>query len=235
MRDENAATHVKKRYQGDEGKTYHQKHDVPQTAQKWIARYRAEKLSPYINTDDIVLEYGVGPGWNLEAITCKQRLGHDLSTFLENQLSSKGIKFIADTDELADGSIDAIICHHVLEHTLDPAGVLLEIKRLLRNGGKMVLFVPYEKERRCRTFNPNEPNHHLFSWNVQTLGNLVCDLGFTVQKSDLGRYGYDRFLSVWAWRLGIGSSGFNFFKKLALAFKPLLEVRIIATKSDLTS
>ena len=81
MRDENAATHVKKRYQGGEGKTYHQKHDVPQTAQKWIARYRAEKLSPYINTDDIVLEYGVGPGWNLEAITCKQRLGHDLSTF----------------------------------------------------------------------------------------------------------------------------------------------------------
>ena len=232
MRSENAATQVKKRYQG---KAYHQKHDVPQAAHKWIARSRADKLARYISPADIVLEYGVGSGWNLEAISCKQRLGHDLSPFLENQLSEKGIKFIADTDELADGSIDAIICHHVLEHTLDPAGVLLEIKRLLRNGGKMVLFVPYEKERRCRTFNPNEPNHHLFSWNVQTLGNLVCDLGFTVQKSDLGRYGYDRFLSVWAWRLGIGASGFNFFKKLALAFKPLLEVRIIATKSDLTS
>lgn len=233
MRDENAATHVKKRYQGNEGKAYHRKHDVPQAAQKWIARYRTEKLAPYINLDDIVLEYGVGSGWNLEAISCKQRLGHDLSSFLENQLSEKGIKFIADTNDLAEGSIDTIICHHVLEHTLDPANVLLEIRRLLRNGGKLVLFVPYERERRSRAFNPNEPNHHLFSWNVQTLGNLVCDMGFSIQQAGIGRYGWDRFLAVLALQLKIGAAGFRCLKKLALAVHPLWEVRIVAIKKSM--
>jgi len=232
MRSENAATQVKKRYKG---KAYHQKHDVPQAAHKWIARSRADKLARYINPADIVLEYGVGPGWNIEAICCKQRLGYDLAAFLENQLAAKGIKFIADTKDLPDASIDTIICHHVLEHTLDPAQVLLEIKRLLRNDGKMVLIVPYEKERKSRFFNPNEPNHHLFSWNVQTLGNLVCDIGFSVQVSAIGRYGYDRFLSVLAIRLGIGDSGFRFLKKLALTINPLLEVRIMATKSGIAS
>ena len=223
---------MKKRYQG---KAYHQKHDVPQAAHKWIARSRADKLARYISPADIVLEYGVGPGWNIEAICCKQRLGYDLASFLENQLAAKGIKFIADTKDLPDASIDTIICHHVLEHTLDPAQVLLEIKRLLRNDGKLVLIVPYEKERKCRFFNPNEPNHHLFSWNVQTLGNLVCDIGFSVQVSGIGRYGYDRFLSVLAIRLGIGDSGFRFLKKMALTINPLLEVRIMATKKSIAS
>ncbi len=233
MRSENAATQVKKRYQGKEGKVYHQKHDVPQAAHKWIARNRAEKLVPYINPDDIVLEYGVGPGWNLEAIGCQQRLGYDLATFLEKPLAAKGIRFVADIKTVPDVSIDTIICHHVLEHTLNPTKILGEIKRMLKDDGRLVLIVPYEKERKCRSFTPNEPNHHLYSWNVQTLGNLVNDMGFSIQQSGIGRYGYDRFLAVLALRLKIGAAGFRWLKKLALAVNPLWEVRIVANKKGL--
>lgn len=232
MLSENAAAQVKKRYQGKAGKVYHQKHDVPQAAHKWIARHRAEKLAGHINPNETVLEYGVGLGWNLEAISCKQRLGYDLSTFLKDQVSAKGITFVSDTDDLADASIDTIICHHVLEHTPDPAQVLMEIKRLLKNKGRLILVVPYERERKYRSYHPGEPNHHLYSWNVQTLGNLVNDLGFEIQHSALGRYGYDRFLAIVALRSGIGASGFRLLKKVALTIHPLLEVHIVALKKE---
>ncbi|WP_319409903.1 methyltransferase domain-containing protein [uncultured Desulfosarcina sp.] len=230
MRSDNDAIQVKKRYQGEAGKVYHQKHDVPNPAHKWIAQNRSEKLAGHVAPDDVVLEYGVGPGWNLENIACKQRLGYDLSLFLKDQLSAKSIDFITDTRALTDASIDTTICHHVLEHTPDPAQVLMEINRLLKNEGKLILIVPYEKERKYRIYDPIEPNHHLYSWNVQTLGNLVTDLGFKIKQAGLGRYGYDRALSVLALRLGMGAFGFRLMKKIALTIIPLLEVRIVAIK-----
>jgi SAM-dependent methyltransferase len=230
MRAERNATQVEQQYQGKQGEAYHQLHAVPQASHAWIAQSRCEKLAPYIKPDDVVLEYGVGPGWNLEAICCKQRLGYDLAAFLKDQLSAKGIEFVPDIREQSDASIDAVICHHVLEHTLDPARVLVEINRLLRDAGKLVLVVPYEKERKYRIYNPGEPNHHLYSWNVQSLGNLVEGLGFTVEAASIGKYGYDRFIAVWASRLRMGAAGFRALKKLALALMPLYEVRIVASK-----
>jgi SAM-dependent methyltransferase len=230
MHCENDTTQVPNRYKGEEGRAYHQIHDVPQAAHGWIARERAWKFAPYVRPDDIVLEYGVGPGWNLEAISCRQRIGYDISTFLESLLSAKGIRFITDTREVTDASIDTIICHHVLEHTPDPHQVLKEIKRMLRDDGQMVLVVPYEKERKYRRYRKDEPNHHLYSWNVQTLGNLVGELGFSIRNAEVGKYGYDRFLAVLASRLRVGAAGFRILKSVLLAAIPLLEVRIIAAK-----
>jgi len=47
------------------------------------------------------------------------------------------------------------------------------------------LFVPYEKERKYRHYDSKEPNHHLYSWNVQTLGNLVEEIGFKVMEGKI--------------------------------------------------
>ena len=74
---------------------------------------------------------------------------------------------------------------------------------MLRDNGKLLLFVPFEKERKYRRYDPVEPNNHLYSWNVQTLGNLVESSGFKVAKGIIGRFGYDRFAAVWAARLGL--------------------------------
>jgi SAM-dependent methyltransferase len=223
---------ISRRYQGDAGRIYQQVHDVPPVAHDWIAADRARKLGPFVDPDEIVFEYGVGLGWNLTAIVCRQRLGYDVADFLEAQLSAKGITFVADPHQMAQGSVDTVICHHVLEHLPDPAAVLLDIWRLLRPHGKLMVVVPYERERRYRHFDPGEPNHHLFAWNVQTLGNLLTEMGFRVHLSTLGRYGYDRFLSVWAVRLGIGAAGFRLLKKIVLALIPLQEVRMMASKMD---
>jgi SAM-dependent methyltransferase len=222
---------IQKRYTGRQGKDYHQtKRSIPDIAYPWVAKLRANKISPYISVNDTVLEYGVGSGWNLAEINCKKRLGFDLSEHLEPILRSHDIEFIKETTSIVGSSIDVVICHHVLEHTPNPPETITEIKRLLNPGGKLLLFVPFEKERRYRRYDPTEPNHHLYSWNVQTLGNLVEDMGFKVFKAGIHKFGYDRFAAIWSARFHLGQPGFTLIRTLLHLLFPALEVYIVAQK-----
>jgi SAM-dependent methyltransferase len=194
----------------------------------WVARLRARKLAPWIKPHHVVLEFGVGHGWNLAALQCQRRLGHDVAAFLADEIWQRGIEFVPDTSSLPDASVDVVICHHTLEHVLQPAETLREIKRHLRPSGSLLLFVPFEKERRYRHYDTAEPNQHLYSWNVQTLGNLVAATGFNVLQAGVGRFGYDRFAAVWASRLHIGETGFNALRSILHILKPAFEVRLVA-------
>jgi len=217
-------------YQGETGQQYYARFDVPAPAVGWVGRLRAAKLAREIGAEDVVLEYGVGAGWNLSAIRCKRRLGFDVVTHLVPRLQELGIEFVGDPASLPGGSVDVVVCHHVLEHVLAPAEALREMGRLLRGRGKLLLYVPFEKERRYRSFRPGEINHHLYSWNVQTLGNLVEELGFSVLSARVGEHGYDRFASVWASRLRIGETGFRLLRAAVHLVRPGREVRLVAQK-----
>jgi hypothetical protein len=90
------------------------------------------------------------------------------------------------------------------------------------------LAVPFETERRLRRYRPKEPNHHLFSWNPQTLGNLVADSGFVIQDARLRVYGYDRWAARWAVRLRLGERGFRTLRWWLRFLRPLREVVVVA-------
>jgi SAM-dependent methyltransferase len=217
-------------YQGDAGKHYHDsKRAVPPAAFAWVARLRSEKLAHYVKGTDTVFEYGVGFGWNLALLRCQRKIGFDKAEFLETGLRERGIEFVRGINSIPASSIDILICHHTLEHTLHPPTALAEMRHLLRPGGKLLLFVPFEKEGRYRRFNPTEPNHHLYSWNVQTLGNLVEEMGFTVIEGRIGQFGYDRFAATWADRWHLGETGFRLVREAVHLIRPGLEVRLVAT------
>jgi hypothetical protein len=93
--------------------------------------------------------------------------------------------------------------------------------------------VPYEREQRYRRYDPAEPNHHLFSWNVQTLGNLIGASGFSIEQAGLGTYGYDRFISKLACRFHLGEPGFRLLRRLANGMLPLMEVRLVAINNGI--
>src|SRR3989442_484205 len=115
---------TKQRYTGEAGRQYHQKkRSIPAQAEPWLARLRAEKLREQITTQDVGLEYGVGFGWNLAALTCARKIGFDLTESLGPGLEDKGIRFISDTASIENNSIDSVIWHHTLEHVLHPATV----------------------------------------------------------------------------------------------------------------
>jgi SAM-dependent methyltransferase len=44
---------------------------------------------------------------------------------------------------VADASFDAVMCNQVLEHVVDPALTLSEIRRVLKPGGILLLSVPF--------------------------------------------------------------------------------------------
>lgn len=225
--DNSAAHH----YQGAAGHAYHTgKRGLPPVAFPWVARLRAEKFTPHIRPADTVVEFGVGAGWNLAELRCARRIGFDVSDFLEPAVRALGIEFVREATALADASADVVVCHHMLEHALNPAASLAEIRRVLKSGGKLLLHVPFEQERRYRRHDPAEPNHHLFSWNAQTLGNLVTECGFKLESAGIGQFGYDRAASAWACKLKLGESGFRRLRALAHLLIPASEVRVVAVR-----
>lgn len=219
---------TEQRYAGEAGARYHQgKRAIPAAAVPWVAKLRAAKLQPYIAQDAVVLEVGAGFGWNLAQLKCARRIASDLEDLLPPELKAAGVEFVSKTESLAEGSIDVAICHHVLEHVIAPAEMLAEIRRLLKAGGVLLLFVPYEKERRYLRFDPGEPNHHLYSWNAQTLSNLVTDCGFEVKSAGAGEFGYDRFAASKAF----SETTFRIVRRVAHLFRPGREICVVASKA----
>lgn len=225
-------TAAERHYLGESGKLYHeQKRGIPARGIPWVARLRAEKIQPHIEPSDRVFEYGVGSGWNLAQLNCREKIGFDVSAFLRGEAEKLGIRFVNATSEMPDASADAIVCHHVLEHVMTPPEALAEMKRILKPGGKLLLFVPFEKERKYRRFDPGEPNHHLYSWNVQTLANLVTECGWKVEQAGVGEFGYDRFAAQLTDRLKLCYHGFRAIRGLVHLVKPGREVRVVARRA----
>ena len=127
---------------------------------------------------------------------------------------------------------NVVICHHALEHVPNPLESIADIRRILSPQGKLLLTVPYEKERQFQTYNPNDPNHHLYSWNAQSLGNLLDVSGFSPGSIEIRKYGYDRAAAVMAHRLNIGARGYQTIRQAALLLMPHYELHAV-TKPEL--
>jgi len=218
-------------YQGTTGTAYHiGKRGLPDVALPWVYRARAELFQPQVVGTDVVLEWGCGAGWNLAALQAGRRIGMDIEPALQNQVETSGAEFVATTRTLANASIDVVVSHHSLEHASEPISVLIELERLLRPGGRLLIAVPYEISRVHRHYDPAEPNHHLYAWNPQTLGNLVALTGLRVESVGLRAYGYDRAAAIWAVRSGLGEPGFRILRRLARVLRPLHEVHLVASR-----
>jgi SAM-dependent methyltransferase len=216
-------------YHGEAGRAYHEgKRGIPDVAVPWVGALRAKKISAHVKASDTVFEYGVGWGWNLAALKCARRIGFDVADVVREKAQGQGIEFIAP-EQLADGSVDVVVCHHTLEHVPNPIAALGDMRRILKPTGKLLLFVPFERESKYTRFDRNEPNHHLYSWNVQTLGNLVQECGFNVVEGLVAPFGYDRVAAVWSARFGLGNFGFRFIRSCAHLMKPAFEARVIAS------
>lgn len=221
------------RYQGEAGRHYHEsKRALPPQAYDWVARARAELFQQHIRKTDTVLEMGVGYGWNLAQLLCQRRIGVDLAETLRAEVTARGIEFLTDTRELPNSIAHTVICHHMLEHVAEPATVLMEIRRLLHSDGLLLLAVPYEKERRYRRYERDEPNHHLYSWNVQTLSALVETCGFRVEQSGLRTYGQDRFAAQLAAKWNLGENGFRAVRSAARILRGQQEVVVTAIRPN---
>lgn len=81
----------------------------------------------------------------------------------EYDYSSETINMDLTDLKFDDNSFDFIICNHVLEHIPNDTDAMKEMYRVLRNGGKAILNVPFEKNRNTtfEDFSVTEPAKRL--------------------------------------------------------------------------
>src|SRR5689334_14065493 len=83
-------------YQIDGGKAYHEAihGGLGKYGYSLVAKRRAAKIQCYVLPGDNVLEYGVGPGWNLAKIKAQKLKGFDVSESVRSIVESQGIEFV---------------------------------------------------------------------------------------------------------------------------------------------
>ena len=107
-----------------------------------------------------------------------------------------------------EGAYDAACAFQVMEHVEDPAGLMVEMARAVRPGGRVLVGVPHVPSAPTRVPNwlTNAPPHHLTWWTEEALKALARRAGLVdpaVQatpwaKSDVFVYWLDRFSFVTA-------------------------------------
>lgn len=223
---------IESTYSEDGGQQYHHDtHNLLAGAFELIAENRRRKLQPHIHEDAKVFEFGVGQGWNLAFVKAADRLGYDLSA-VEETLARYGIRFTSDLENLPRPGFEIIVCSHVLEHVAAPAEILSTIYDLLLPQGKLLLFVPYENQRRFRKYIPNEYNHHLYAWNVQTLAALVAKCGYKIESAQLVPFGYERFAANIIVKYSLPKWSYRLMLFLMRLIRPEREIFIVATRHE---
>ncbi len=99
---------------------------------------------------------------------------------LQQHLEGQGLDCIADLGQLAEASVDSIYSLNVLEHIEDDAGALHSLRRVLRPGGTLLIYVP--------AFNllyssMDEKVGHYRRYRRRALMRLVSASGFRVDRA----------------------------------------------------
>jgi len=110
---------------------------------------------------------------------------------------------------------DVVTLSHVIEHVFDPEEVLMECKRILKPGGRIILITPNTQSLSHRIFKRNwrgfEVPRHIAIFSVDNMRLLVKKVGF---KSDtltstarVSRYLYSTSVHMKQGRFAIGAGG----------------------------
>lgn len=157
------------------------------------------------------IEFGCGIGQNI-FLHRKNAEGIDISEFCIKKCKSYEINASKSIEEIKNGSIDGVLCCHVLEHLENPAHYLREFLRILKPQGRLLLVLPVNQTHKA--IHPDPRAGHLYAWNVPTIWALLEHAGFKVVSAKFNHSaGFSRFyrlplilalpaLSLLGWILG---------------------------------
>ena len=159
-----------------------------------------------------LVDIGAGPGYlcRVAGELGWNATGVEISEEAANHARREFDVIYRRLDEIPDGSVDAITCHHVLEHIADPISFLQTLRTKLRPRGLLVLHVPHEQplsykireavrrllgskgDMRCTLYG----NIHLSGFTAQSLSRLMKREGFETrlaQTAGMWSMYYDPF------------------------------------------
>lgn len=146
-----------------------------------------------------VLDIGCNDG--TIAIRIKNKVddivGIDVSKKLVDIVVSRGIKaFVADAEDLSvlyRQKFDTVIIFETLEHLFNPSKCLAEIKKVLKENGRLLLTVPsvygfiaQMLELKAKIEGKDAPIHHLYT--KQKINEFLAENGFKVLSSSYNSF-----------------------------------------------
>lgn len=188
--------------------TYEAKYHQLEEQHWWFAS-RRDAVYDLINTMNLpasaaILEIGCSGGplmQRLRTAGYKDVTGIDLSTSAIELAQARGVPHVSVMDgaalEFADGRFDVVIASDVLEHIEDESKALREWTRVLKPGGKLLVFVPAH----AYLWSEHDVvNHHFRRYSRQGLADVMTHAGLKVQRSSF--WNAALYLPTAALRLG---------------------------------
>lgn len=144
-----------------------------------------------------VLDVGCGYGFFLSQMNAKewQIFGIDVSPTAVSYAKGHGLNVTLGTLEdikYEDDSFDAVTLFYVLEHLPDPLNTLMEIRRILKPDGLLVLRIPHTTPIvRILSFlgiknNLYDPPFHLNDFSPKTIKAILKKAGFNKVHTVIG-------------------------------------------------
>lgn len=137
--------------------------------------------------DKTVCELGFGSGEFMRAVSpfCETISGVELSAEQLLRLSEKGFPVEEDLCQFGEQTFDSVFLFHTFEHFPDPLIKLEQIKKSLKNGGKVVIEVPHARDfllrddMACDAFKSHTLwSQHLILHTRHSLGVMLGACGF---------------------------------------------------------
>jgi SAM-dependent methyltransferase len=125
--------------------------DAPQDPEPWAWARRRALLLGEARRGDRVLDLGCGAGRFVAALRDAgiDAVGVELAeaalSRARTNVPGADLRLVEPDGSLPldHGSVDLVWCSEVLEHVPDTAHLLLEVRRVLRAGGRLLVTVPY--------------------------------------------------------------------------------------------
>lgn len=226
-----------------EGEQYWEDHHGPLDVDKLWAKHGPEQRRWFYEVGVDILrgkhlaDFGSGIGIFLDLArnVAAETTGVELAAHFREHVESRGHRFVAGPDELADASQDVIVSFDTLEHVPAPADFLAEMYRAMDADGVAYVGVPNQQDFLKALVPDYLPFFyhlsHVYYFSAASLQHLLTKAGFKdIAVSYVHKYDLNNLVAWARDRKGVGTVGSEVFDQFAEdSFRQNLERQGIAS------
>lgn len=160
-----------------------------QVVKKYTLKTKANLLNHLIDKQEAsVLDIGCGTGSFLEVLKIKNwnTVGVEPNKKARILAEEKGIFCVEETSQIKNQTFDCITMWHVLEHVIDIEKQFLELKRLLKPNGVLIIAVPnfksYDAKYYKKYWAAFDVPRHVWHFSTTAIQKIGKDYNFKLTK-----------------------------------------------------